>query len=94
MISEPFTPGQIVYSKSGRDKGKAFIVVAAETEYAYLADGDARTLAKPKKKKIKHIQKTNTIDFNIKEKLLNKAYLNDSDLRKALKNVREANKDV
>ena len=76
--------GQVVYSKAGRDKNKAFIIVKSEGEYVFLADGKLRLLEKPKKKKIKHIQPTNTIINDIKYKLDNKQYLNDAELRKAL----------
>ena len=55
------SPGQIVFSKRGRDKGRAMIVIAADGEYAYLVDGVLRPLEKPKKKKAKHIQPTNNI---------------------------------
>ena len=55
------TLGQIVYSKKGRDKGLAMIVIAVDGEYAYLVDGVIRPLERPKKKKAKHIQPTNTI---------------------------------
>ena len=55
------TPGQIVFSKRGRDKGRAMIVIAADGEYAYLVDGKHRSLEKPKKKKAKHIQITHNI---------------------------------
>jgi len=55
------SPGQIVFSKQGRDKGRAMIVIRVEGEYAYLVDGTLRPLEKPKKKKAKHIQLTNTI---------------------------------
>ena len=54
-------PGQIVFSKKGRDKGRGMIVIAIDGEYAYLVDGVLRTLAKPKKKKAMHVQITNTI---------------------------------
>lgn len=53
--------GSIVISKAGRDKGKRFVVVAIENEYAFLADGDLRKADKPKKKKLKHIQPTHTV---------------------------------
>jgi len=55
------TEGQMVFSKRGRDKGKAMIIIAADGEYAYLVDGMCRPLEKPKKKKAKHIQITNNI---------------------------------
>jgi len=55
------TPGQIVFSKRGRDKGNAMIVVAIDGEYLYLVDGKLRPLERPKKKKAKHIQITSNI---------------------------------
>ena len=76
--------GQVVYSKKGRDKTKPFIVYHEEGEYVFLVDGNLRKLEKPKKKKIKHIQITNYIDIEIENKITNKCYLLDSDIRKAL----------
>ena len=48
-----FTAGQIVFSKSGHDKGGAFIVIDIEEEFLYIVDGKRRTLEKPKRKKNK-----------------------------------------
>ena len=83
-----FQPGQVVYSKAGRDKGKTFLVVSLITErngeYAYLTDGKARPLIRPKKKKLKHIQPTNTVLTEVLELQKNKNIL-DADIRKALK---------
>jgi len=53
--------GQVVFSKCGRDKGRAFMVLSVEGEYVFLADGQLRPLSKPKKKKVKHIQPTHVI---------------------------------
>lgn len=78
------TIGQVVYSKCGHDKGNAFIVFSVSKEYLYLVDGKLRTLEKPKKKKIKHVQiNLDTIE-TIKSKLTNNLYILDSDIRKAL----------
>ncbi|MCL2405097.1 MAG: RNA-binding protein [Defluviitaleaceae bacterium] len=57
------TPGQIVFSRQGRDSGRAMIVIAVncDGEYVYLVDGKLRLLEKPKKKKAKHIQITKSI---------------------------------
>lgn len=82
-----FTKGQVVYSKSGHDKGLAFIVVDVEGDYLFLADGKHRKLEHPKRKKIKHVQITNVIDENIKAKLENNEYLLDADISKALKGM-------
>lgn len=80
-----FTTGQIVFSKSGHDKGGAFIVIALEEEYLYIADGKRRTLEKPKRKKIKHVQKTNYVDIELKERLENRSQILNADIVKALK---------
>ncbi len=79
------TVGQVVYSKSGRDKGLAFVVVReAGSEYVFLADGRLRSLDKPKKKKLKHIQPTLTVIPSIQTALLAGDRLLDADIRKAL----------
>lgn len=43
-------------SKAGHDKGKLYIIMKTEGEYVYLTDGRLRPLARPKRKKWKHIQ--------------------------------------
>ena len=71
--------GQVIYSKSGRDAGKAFLVVA-------YADGDLRRLENAKKKNRKHIIETEFVDQTIMEKLQNGEKVSNADLRKALSN--------
>jgi len=78
------TIGQIVFSKCGHDKGKAYIIISKSDEYLYLADGDIKTLEKTKKKKIKHVQVTNYVLTQIRNKLKLNQCTND-DLKKALK---------
>jgi len=73
--------GQVVFTKCGRDKGKAFVVINAQDEYLYLVDGKLRTLNKPKKKKAKHVQPVNYIaSLEIDGRALQ-----DADIRKELK---------
>lgn len=76
--------GQIVFSKSGRDKGRPFVVICIEEEYAYLADGKIRKVESPKRKKYKHIQKTNDALQWIEQKLIEDRKLTNSEIRKAL----------
>ena len=62
--------GQIVSSKAGRDKDRVFAVVAIIDErYVFIADGDLRKIEKPKKKKVRHLQKYNTVNDELKNKL-------------------------
>lgn len=76
--------GQVVFSKRGRDKKHPFIVFEVEGDFLFLADGKTRPVEKPKKKKIKHVQPVNYIDEQLKEKIVNKQYINNSDVKKAL----------
>ena len=80
-----FQIGQIVFSKRGRDKGITFVVLRVEGEYLYLADGNCRLLEKPKKKKAKHVQPTNTVN----EFVAKKTGLLNSDLRRAVAEFKE-----
>ncbi|MDR1532845.1 MAG: RNA-binding protein [Clostridiales bacterium] len=70
-------------SKRGRDQRKFFVVIGTAGEYAFIADGDSRRLAKPKKKKFKHLQPTNSFAEELLPKL-NNGQLLDADIRKVL----------
>ena len=50
--------GKIVYSLSGRDKGKYLVVINCDNNYVFVADGKERKLQSPKRKNIKHISLT------------------------------------
>ena len=79
--------GQIVISKAGRDFGKRFIIVnIIDSSYVNISDGDLRKIEKPKKKKIKHIELSNEIDIKIREKLVYKLEISNSEIRKILAN--------
>ena len=58
--------GRVVISKSGRDKNTWFVVIKVENQYVYIVDGKVRKLENPKKKNLKHLQKTNMF-LNIDE---------------------------
>jgi len=79
-----FEIGQIVFSKCGRDKGLPFVVLKVEGEFVYLADGKLRNVVNPKKKKMKHVQITKTVNSYIKAAVCGNTILLDSDLRKAV----------
>ena len=55
------TVGTMVFSKAGRDKGMLFLTLDVDEKYAYIADGEFRKVEKPKKKKIIHLQRINTV---------------------------------
>ncbi len=54
--------GQIVRCTAGRENGLFMIVCdVVDENFVLLTDGRTRKFISPKKKKIKHIQKTNTV---------------------------------
>ncbi len=80
--------GDIVYSKAGRDKDKDFIVLEVlDDEYVLIADGDLRKVQKPKKKKIKHLKKTNIKAELVRRKLAENKEVTNTDLKRLLAEI-------
>ena len=50
--------GTVVVSLAGHDKGRLYIVLECTDEYAYITDGKRHTIKNQKKKKHKHLKKT------------------------------------
>ena len=59
-MENPTRQGDIVIVKTGRDKGKYFLVIETENGVAYIVNGKDRKVQNPKKKNIKHIKKVLT----------------------------------
>lgn len=84
-------PGQVVRSLAGRDKGRFFIVMGIlDPHHVAICDGDLRKTMVPKKKKIKHLAKTNTVDQALSQKLLHGDKVSNADLRAVLSPFNEA----
>lgn len=47
--------GALVKAIQGRESGEIFIILDADDEFAYLANGKTRTIEQPKKKNKKHL---------------------------------------
>ena len=79
--------GRIVFSKSGRDAGKCFMIYdIIDEDYVYLVDGNLRKLSKPKKKKIKHIELKKARMEQIRDKILSGKKVFDSEVYSAIEN--------
>ena len=62
--------GTLVLSLAGHDKGETFAVLKTEGEYVYIANGAARKISSPKRKKIKHVKPLNVkIDLDVYERV-------------------------
>ena len=77
--------GQIVYSKAGRDKGKALSVISSDNTGVFVVDGKERPLERPKLKNPKHLILT---DYCLSEE----EYRSNKALRASLKRY-QAKKD-
>lgn len=82
--------GKIVYSKSGRDKGKMFIIISIVDEnFVMLADGDLRKIENPKLKNIKHVQITNMIAEDILTSITRGVIPDNHIIKKTLRKIQE-----
>lgn len=83
--------GTVVYSKSGRDKGKMFIIIGVVDEnFVLLADGDLRKNDNPKRKNIKHIQKTHIVAEEIRSSINEGVVPENHVIKKTLKKIQES----
>ena len=79
MKNEPLETGGIVRSRAGRDRGRAFVILKIlDADYVLLVDGKLRTLARPKKKKRRHLLKASETRMELSERLC------DAEIRKFL----------
>ena len=75
------TKGSVIIAAAGRDSGAQFVVVDTDGCFCYIANGKSRKLDKPKRKNIKHIRITDSMnDLND---------ITDKKLRRLLKNTAE-----
>lgn len=85
--------GRVVYSKSGRDSERAFVIFdVIDKDYVYIVDGDLRKVEKPKKKKMKHLNITNDISEDIKQLIMSGNNISNAKVRKCLE-IRTLNKE-
>ena len=74
--------GQLVSSKAGRDKGHYYLIYALDdvNGRVLLVDGRKRNIEKPKMKNPLHLQNTNTVNQDFKEKVLNKSVITSKEI--------------
>lgn len=81
-----FNRFEVVKSKAGHDKENLYLISQIiDEEYVLLIDGKNRTIANPKKKKIKHIISVNAVENQLEEVFEDKSKINDGEIRKILK---------
>ena len=80
----------VVVSTAGRDRGQMFYVIGTEGVYTLLANGKDRPLEKPKRKKLKHVNKVLRAETRVAAKLLAGDKVLNSELRKDLAYIRQS----
>lgn len=83
-------------SKCGHDKGRTYVVYAADEEDGYLAlvDGDNRSVENPKRKKLKHVQPIKHLDKGLIQMYEEAEQIDDQLIRKILKQYLGGNKGI
>lgn len=88
-----YSLGDVVCSVKGRDAQKHFIVVkVVDEQYVLIADGALHKLAKPKKKKVKHLKFMECSIEQIAQKLKDETKVFDSEVRNAIESLDLTNK--
>ena len=74
----------VVLSIAGRDRGSLYYCVGSDQRYVMLANGENRTLDKPKRKARRHVQKVLRSETRVAEKLKQGDKVLNSELRRDL----------
>lgn len=79
--------GKFAVSRAGHDKGRLYVIIKEEADCVYLCDGRLKTVEKPKKKLLKHIQIINrTVEQELLASLANGEKVQNEQIKYAIKN--------
>ena len=74
----------VVVSTAGRDQGQLYYVISTDNMFLMLVNGKDRTLDKPKRKKLRHVQKVLRSETRVAAKLASGDKVLNSELRRDL----------
>lgn len=77
--------GYLAKSLAGHDKDEVFVILAVDGEYVSLVNGTSRTVEKPKRKRLKHIQPEYPKEENLQLKIRNKQKITNEEVKYFLK---------
>ncbi len=77
--------GALCASLAGHDKGEVFVIIEDEGEYVCLVNGASRPLAKPKRKKKKHIQIIYDEEERKRRDLIERGQVRDDHIRSLIR---------
>ena len=74
----------VVMPTAGRDQGRLYYVISTDELFLMLVNGKDRTLDKPKRKKLRHVQKVLRSETRVAAKLASGDKVLNSELRRDL----------
>ena len=74
----------VVVSTAGRDQGSLYYVISTDEMFLMLVNGKDRTLDKPKRKKLRHVQKVLRSETRVAAKIASGDKVLNSELRRDL----------
>ncbi len=81
---EVLQPGTLVHSLAGRDAGEYFLVVSSPAaNFVFIANGQNRSLRRPKKKNIRHLLHRGQCDAGLAARIGNRQ-AGDEEIAQAL----------
>lgn len=80
-----YETGALCTSLAGHDKGQVFVIIGGAGEYVSLVNGASRPLARPKKKKKKHIQMIHDEEEWERKRLIEDGRIRDEQLRSMIR---------
>ncbi|MCI9445944.1 MAG: hypothetical protein HFH36_00870 [Lachnospiraceae bacterium] len=75
---------KLAVSRSGHDKDSVYVIIKEEANLAYLTDGKAKPIEKPKKKNVKHMQIIKNLPKEITEVFTQQDFRNE-EIKRAIK---------
>lgn len=88
-------PGQVVISLAGRDRGRKMIVIRLEGDrWVWVADGELRRSANPKRKNRRHVQPQELVAAGLAQRLAEGRAVTDPEVRQALEQVARGDRHV
>lgn len=86
MVGSGLTPGQVVESIAGRDRGKHYVVLRQLDErFCLVANGRDRTVAKPKNKNRRHLLPLDLAATALADRLTRGETVTDEEIDEALR---------
>lgn len=85
IINNDCNIGRVVVSKAGRDVGELFVIIGIlDDKYVFISNGSQRSIEKPKKKKIKHLEYTSVMAEQIRDTIISDKELTNSMVKEFL----------